>query len=518
MPSELQPLVQKDFSGGLNLSVNPYLIPKKQLWRTRNIILDEHGSIRTRPGSSLIRNDLATISPLRYLKNLIKTDLSTTHWSIFYASPGTGQVWTTDVSPYTYIGTYLLPLDYFTPQAVTVYNQEVIAPGYTTPLLFNSTTLTPITGQAGQSVPEGAKHIAFHLGSVWLWNTASTTSTLDGPSSLRMAAVGKIDDWPSANQSFIAKDDGQVGMGLASYTIVETGISPISTLVAFKNFSAYQVSGVFGSSNFAIQQIKTDMGCISPRSIQFVSGFGIIRLSHKGFALFNGVDDKLLSEDIRPAIFGNAQDEADILPVDFTKLDLACAGQVQNPPLYVCACPVAADFNGTPGDGNLTRYFVFDLVRKSWTICDFPYDVSWIGTLYENGQGNLYAGQNTQGGIYRLMGLNDVSDTGVPVDWSFRTGPVTSGDPTGLMFFRRMLLDMVYPQGQSLNYTIKLNGYTTSPSGSRALPVLITSGRTDIDIMRTAPSIYATISGSGNIRVRGLTWQVRKKPLTRATL
>jgi hypothetical protein len=333
-----------------------------------------------------------------------------------------------------------------------------------------------------------------------------------------MAAVGKIDDWPSANQSFIAKDDGQVGMGLASYTIVETGISPISTLIAFKNFSAYQISGVFGSTNFAIQQVKTDMGCIAPRSIQFVSGFGIIRLSHKGFALFNGVDDKLLSEDIRPMIFGNAQDERDILPLDFTNIDKSCAGQVQNPPLYVCACPVAADFDGTPGDGNLTRYFVFDLVRKSWTVCDFPINVSYIGTLYENGQGNLYAGQNTNGGIYRLMGLNDITDSGIPINWSFRTGPITSGDPTGLLFFRRMLLDMVYPQGQSLNYTVSLNGYTSTLTGARSLPVLVTSGRTDIDIMRNAPSIYATISGSGNIRVRGLTWQVRKKPLTRAVL
>jgi hypothetical protein len=518
MASALEPIVQKDFSGGLNLSVNPYLIPKKQLWRARNVLLDEHGSIRTRPGSALVWNDITTTSPLRYLKNLVKTDLSTVHWAIFYATPGAGQIWTTDATPYTYIGGYTLPLDYFTPQAVTVYNQEFIAIGYNTPKTFDGVTLADMVVQGGQVLPLGAKHVAFHLGSIWLWNTASTTSTLDGPSSLRMAAVGKVDDWPSANQSFIAKDDGQVGMGLASYTIVETGISPISTLVAFKNFSAYQISGVFGSTNFAIQQVKTDMGNIAPRSIQFVSGFGIIRLSHKGFALFNGVDDKLLSEDIRPAIFGNAQEERDILPLDFTNIDKSCAGQVQNPPLYVCACPVAADFDGTPGDGNLTRYFVFDLVRKAWTICDFPVAASWIGTLYENGQGNLYAGQSTNGGIYRLMGLNDTTDSGAKVDWSFRTGPINSGDSTGLLFFRRFLLDMVYPQGQSLNYNVTLNGYTSGLTGSRSLPLLVTAGRTDIDIMRTAPSIYATISGSGNIRVRGLTWQVRKKPLTRATL
>ena len=517
MPSELQPIIQKDFSGGLNLSVNPYLVPKKQLWRLRNMILDEQGSLRTRPGSTLISNDLTITTPLRYLRNLIKTDLSTVHWGVFYGA-GTGQIYTTSTTPYTYIGAYLLPLDYYTPQAITVYNTEVIAIGYNTPQLFDGTTLSSISSQSGQTTPPGAKHIAFHLGSIWVWNTASATTTLDGPSSLRMAAVGKVDDWPSTSQTFIAKDDGQVGMGLASYTIVETGISPISTLIAFKNFSAYQITGVFGSSNFAVQQVKTDMGCSAPRSIQFVSGFGIIRLTHKGVALFNGVDDKLLSEDIRPAIFGNAQGERDLLPLDFTKIELSCAGQVQNPPLYVLACPVAADFNGTPGTGNLTRFFVFDLIRKAWTICDFPYNLSWVGSLYENGQGNLYAGQNTNGGIYRLMGLNDTHDCGVDVPWLFRTGPITSGDSTGLLFFRRLLMDLVYDPGQVVNYSVTLNGYPTGLAGTRTPLPLVTAGRTDIDIMRNAPSLFATISGNGNVRVRTLTWQVRKKPLTRAVL
>jgi hypothetical protein len=254
------------------------------------------------------------------------------------------------------------------------------------------------------------------------------------------------------------------------------------------------------------------MGCIAPRTIQFISGFGIIRLTHKGFSLYNGVDDKLLSEEVRPAIFGNAQEENDISSIDFDNIELSFAGQVQNPPLYVCACPVAG------GDGTVTRFFVFDLIRKSWTICDFPYSLSWIGTLYADSTGDLYAGSAVDGTLYRLMGLNDTDDNGAAVEWSMRTGPIASNDPTNSLYFRRVAFDMIYPQGQQMAYTITLNGYTYTLSGSRSLPLLVTSGRTDIDIMRKAPSIYATLSGSGNIRLRAISWQVRPTPLSKARL
>lgn len=509
MPGQLTPLVQKDFSGGLNLSVNPYLIPRKQLWRVRNLILDEQGALRTRPGSSIHLSTTGVTNPIRLYRSLNLSSGTNKKYGIAHDG-ATATIYDLDTSPYTSKSTY--NSTYLTPQAVTVLDKDVIAPGYVVPKIYDGTTVSDMTAQAGQTVPPGAKHIALHLGSLWVWNTNATTTTLDGPSALRMAAAAKVDDWPNANQAFVAKDDGQVGMGCAAYTIVETGISPISTLVLFKNFSAYQVTGVFGASNFAVQQVKTDMGCVAPRTIQFVSGFGIIRLTHKGFALYNGVDDKLLSEEIRPAIFGNEGEEGDILPLDFSKVDLAYAGQVQNPPLYVCAAPVEGS------NGLLSRFFIFDLIRKAWTICDFPYSLTWLGTIYIGSTGDLYAGSSSDGTIYRLMGLDDFDDNGTKIDWSLRTGPIASNDPTGNMYFRRVAFDMVYPQGQDMNFNIHLNGYTTELTGTRSLPLLVTSGRTDVDIMRKAPSIYATISGSGNIRLRAITWQVRQTPLSKVRL
>lgn len=510
MATQLQAIVQKDFSGGLNLAVNPYLIPRKQVWRVRNMILDEHGSLRTRLGSDLLKSSSNVVIPVRLVRYLNK--LSGTVNQYLMATDGANmQLFNMDATPFTSVTTNAT--SFRTPQAITITDNDLIVWGHgIVPTAYNGTITTPITATAGQTVPPGAKHIALHFGSVWLWNTNNTTTTLDGPSSIRMSAVSNYGDWPNANQAFIAKDDGQVGMGLATYTIVETGISPISTLIAFKNFSAYQITGVFGASNFAIQQVKTDMGCIAPRTIQFVSGFGIIRLTHKGFALFNGVEDKLISEDIRPAIFGNPNDENDIPSIDFNEVEIAAAGQVQNPPLYVCACPVSGS------DGKLTRYFVYDLVRRAWTICDFPYDISWIGNVFSGTTGDLIGGGLTGGSIYRLFGLNDVDDHGTPIGWSFRTGPITSGDPTGLLFWRRLLIDMVYPPGQALSFTTTLTGYPTTQTGTRTLNPLVSMGRTDVDILRTAPSVYATFTGTGNNKIRGLTWQVRKKPLTRAII
>src|SRR5207245_2868411 len=76
----------------------------------------------------------------------------------------------TDTTPWTSIAS--TSTAYATPQSVTVNNTEVFANGYELPMTWDGTTVGTITATGGQTVPPGAKHIAFHLGSVWLWNTA----------------------------------------------------------------------------------------------------------------------------------------------------------------------------------------------------------------------------------------------------------------------------------------------------------------------------------------------------------
>ena len=134
-------------------------------------------------------------------------------------------------------------------------------------------------GSNATPAPRGAAHAINHAGSLWLWNTSptNTSDNLDGPSVLKMSDSNNPNSWNPLNVAFVGKNDGQQGMGMASFTIAETGITPTASLVLFKEFSTYQVIGVFGATDFEIEKAQTDLGCIAPRTIKFVPGFGIVR-------------------------------------------------------------------------------------------------------------------------------------------------------------------------------------------------------------------------------------------------
>jgi hypothetical protein len=187
--------------------------------------------------------------------------------------------------------------------------------------------------------PRGAAHGIVYAGSLWVANTSPTTTSdnFDGPSCLKMSDLNNPNSWNPLNVAFLDRDDGTQVTGLATFTLAESGIPPTGSLVVFKDFSTFQVNGVFGASDFSIQRAQTDMGCVAPRSIQFVPGFGIVRLTHLGFALFDGVRDRLISEEIRPYIFGG---QPDIIAVDWNYAYFSKAAQTSQPPMYCCAVPL----------------------------------------------------------------------------------------------------------------------------------------------------------------------------------
>lgn len=536
MAGQLQNISQRDFSGGVNAVASPYDLGQKQVARIRNLLLDEHGSMRTRDGyvifgtaQAAIRTDGSyTNQPVVYRGVLNKTDLTSHPFVLVGHNAGFLSLFDT-TNPNNWVGINNTVQQYLTPQSTTVIDEEVIALGYETPKIYNGTTLVPITASGGQTVPTGAKHLVFHLGSIWLWNTNGSTTTLDGPSSIRMSDINNPNSWPNANQTFIGKDDGQVGMGLATFTIAETGIAPTQTLVAFKNFSAYQITGVFGATNFAVQKIKSDMGCTAPRSIQFVSGFGIVRLSHRGFALYDGVNDKLISEEIRPYIFGNG---TDIAGLNFAAIDRSWASQGQNPPLYICACPTT--------DTSLTRFFIYDLVRRAWSIVDFPTGIQTLALLTIPGTQPIVQAGTTRGLQILTLFNGALDDAGVPIDWSFRTKNHFIGSPTQLAFWRRMLMDVSVTPTLPVPVTATLNGQAVNlmktllftdlpPAGTWGGPTTfwgsftwgsnpLVDTRADMGIMRYAPSVFFDVSGTGRVIIRALDVQGRSKPLTRSTI
>lgn len=197
----------------------------------------------------------------------------------------------------------------------------------------------------GAPAPLGAAHGVIYAGSLWVFNTSPTATDIDGPSALRMSDINNPNSWNPLNAAQLSKDDGSQGMGLALFTIAEQGIAPTGSLIAFKEFSTFQIIGVFGSASFSIQQAKTDLGCIAPRSIQFIPGYGIARLTHLGIAIFNGVSDQLISEEIRPYLFDNDQD--DIASMDWNFAYFSKAAQTAVPPMYVLAIAVQLPNLGT---------------------------------------------------------------------------------------------------------------------------------------------------------------------------
>jgi hypothetical protein len=233
----------------------------------------------------------------------------------------------------------------------------------------------PILGSV--PAPQGCGHIWVYAGSLWFLNTATvnTASGLDGPTSLRMSDANNPFSYNPVNQAFLDKDDGTEGMGLATFTISAEGIPPEGSLIAFKNYGGYQIVGVFGASFFSIQRTRSDMGCIAPRSIQFVPGFGISRMAHLGIANFDGVRDTVASEEVRPYLFPlNDPLVSDITVADATWIAGTQAALTANPPLYSTFIPIGGS------GGTLTRGLVYDMVMKTWSIVDMPFS---IGCVYQ---------------------------------------------------------------------------------------------------------------------------------------
>jgi hypothetical protein len=383
-----------------------------------------------------------------------------------------------------------------------------------------------------QAVPHGAAHIINHAAALWAFNTApqtqSSSGTGDGPSVLRMSGANNPNSWPLANSIFIGKDDGTQGTGLATFTVAEAGISPTGNLVCFKDYSTYGVTGVFGAQNFAVNEVKTDMGCIASRSIAFATGFGVIRFCHLGFALYDGINDRLISEEIRPYIFGSPE----IVGVDFARLNQSYGCLTTNPPLYVCSMPTA--------DGLNSRIFCYDLVMRAWMMVDYTNDnsnypircMAQIRPPYVSGfpAVTLIADDGPAGQTIRRWQGGDVgwdaTTPSTPVSWMFR--PPEVGDPGSRAYFRRANVRLRAPQPGQMTGFFAI-GEESQPNNtqnqvgagpSSGLPPNVSTvtnydGNNDLgvalDIAQTGPSLSGTYSSSGPAIIEGVDYHITAK-------
>jgi hypothetical protein len=357
------------------------------------------------------------------------------------------------------------------------------------------------TIQSSAPAPPGAGHLIVYAGSLWVWNTSPTNSAsgLDGPTVLRMSDVDNPFSWNPLNQAFLDKDDGAEGMGLETFTISAQGIPPEGSLVAFKNYAGYQIAGVFGSTNFAIQRIRSDMGCIAPRTLKFVPGFGLSRYVHLGIANFDGVSDTILSEPIRPYLFPtNDTVDADIVPVDATWIPVAGADLTANPPMYCVAAPVGVS------NGALSRIFSFDMILKAWSVVDLPFT---IASIYQARPVTAYPITllgGYQDGLLQEWQNGDpawLSNTASAalVKWSVRLPDVFGQSPDLKMQLRRYAIRGISNGATSFSLQLIVNG---NLGLTKTYPIP-SSG--DFEVfsgwLKDGLRFAAIISGSGHIEI-----------------
>lgn len=277
---------------------------------------------------------------------------------------------------------------------------------------------------------------------VYYTTTTSGSSALaagiDGPTCLKMSDSNNPNSWNPVNTAFIGRDDGTQITGLQPFTIAALGISPTGSLCVFKEFTTYQIIGVFGSSSFEIQPAQTNLGCIAARSIQFLPGFGVVRFSHLGFAVFDGINDRLISEDIRPYLFGGVDSEADLTPVDPSYLYLAQSAQTTQPPMYLCAMPLLGSA------GQLTRLFVYDLVMKAWTVLDLPWPITALSAVAVGEGYPLVLAGKTDGTVQRVqagdLNWDSGADDQTAVNWGFRSPDVFGEGSSQRLFFQQAVI------------------------------------------------------------------------------
>jgi len=372
--------------------------------------------------------------------------------------------------------------------------------------------------------PRGAKYAIVYAGALWVGNTQAYTTAdkSDGPTVLRMSDLNNPNSWNPINVAFIGKDDGTEITGLATFTIAETGITPTGSLVVFKDYATYQITGVFGASDFAVIQAQTDMGCVASDTIQFLPGYGIARLTHNGPAIFDGVRDRLFGEQIRPFIFGD-DEEGDITPLTPGSIAYCYGAQTSFPPMYIMV--------GNVGNSNvraLNRMFLYDLVLRAWIIVDLPFAISMIRQIRQQGSGialNVVMG-GTWDGAVRYLGNNSPTQSSTNELWrdvvtAGDTVPVSSSLQTPSVYGKntsdKITMRGIYVRGKLLNtgqMTIDIVMDTTKVTGMQPNYFLGNNNEFEayLPFESEGKTVYAVIHATGAGEIHEINWDIEEGP------
>lgn len=369
------------------------------------------------------------------------------------------------------------------------------------------------SGPSNPPAPKGALSLFYHGGYLFAWGTSATYQAdgINGPDALLQSDLGNFNSWNPLNSTFVGKGDGTIPRGGGSFALSEAGIVTSNQLVLFKDVDTYILLGFF--PNWTLVKTPNGVGCVASGSTQFIAGLGLIRMSYRGVAVFNGQDDDVdeYTDPIRSYLFGD--DESGITPIDWSNIGLCMSAQFDNPKMYLLAVPL------TGSGGALTRVFAYDVALKSWAP---PIDLPWgIASLAYVPQNPLiertYFGGFSDGAI-QLFG-NNCSSTwnGTLISWFLRTPEV--GAPETPSYIRRLGVrgQPVYSSQPiitkaTLNYqdrqgVVRSKPLPVPPAGS----VLTAS----LDVDETVLSANIDISGQDRAIIEGLGYQYTPKPPSR---
>lgn len=379
-------------------------------------------------------------------------------------------------------------------------------------IVWKCTAKTGSTPSSTSFPPTGATSLFYHGGFLFAWGTSATYQSdgLNGPDALMQSDLNNFNSWNPVNTTFVGKGDGTLPRGGGVMTVSETGILATPQLVLFKDTDTYILNGFFPT--FSLNKAPNGVGCVAPGSVQFLAGFGLMRLSYRGIAVFDGQNDSVDQWTDPIHVYLDGDDDSGIVPIDWSNANLSMSAQFDNPRMYLLAVPLVGS------NGALTRIFAYDVALNAWAVLNPPTPIAAMGYIPQNALAQRsFIGGFSDGAIYSLGSAN-CTWNGASVAWSFRTPEL--GEANTPSYVRRLSL-----RGQAsaeftgnpalssatLNYQDKNGVVQTKP-----LAVPASAGLTrSMDVDVTMLSANADISGTGPAVIEGIDYHYTPKPPSR---
>ena len=366
-------------------------------------------------------------------------------------------------------------------------------------------------GQATLS-PPGAAFVFQHLDSLFLWGVGASYGSdgTTGPDALWQSDTGDPQSFNPANTTFVGKGDGTTAQGGAVYSLSEAGIAATPQLVLFKDSSTYAFLNSF-ASNPSLVPVSGGLGCIAPKSVQFIGGYGVMRLSYMGFTLFDGQLEHVseYTDAIRGYLFGGLPDVA---PLDLNRIQSAVSQQCTNPNMYICYCPTVGS------NGLVLRGFAYDFDLKQWTVIDLPFPISsaafnpqaaFVGSQWQS----IIAGLNDSATRRTFFGDPDWDGTPIISSVAFPE----MGFPGSPVYVRRVNLRISADGGGATSSLVSAIFNGTRRSGQQFTRPLNrpSSLVSSLDVGEKVLSGAVALTLKGQVLIEGTEAQIDEMPTSR---